>query len=192
MVKALLIAATLVGAGGCIIRASGARDATLPYHPTFEELNEAPPISTAAPRPARTTRAKIVVDGFARAYPLPIGLAYSGTGSSRSVTGLVVDNGSLEHAVASGVGARVVGSDDGEEAHIGGGIVEHAQYRFGGTTYASAMVELRVTRRGTEVYAARYRTMVKGGDRIESQLAANLVDQIGGDDRLFNALEMTP
>ena len=81
---------------------------------------------------------------------------------------------------------------DGNVAHIGGGVVEHAKYRFGGTTYASAMLELRVTRRGTEVYAARYRALVKGGDGIEAQLASNLVDQIGGDDLLFSALEKNP
>ena len=187
MVRALLLAVALMGCG---IRAGGARDATLPYHPTFEELREAPAPKPASPRPPRSTRAKIVVDGFARAYPQPVGLSYNGTGATRGVIGILVADGNLEGAIAAGVGATVVGSDDGAEVHLGGGVVEHAKYRFGGTTYASALLELRVTRRGTEVYAARYRTMVKASYDIEAQLAANLVDQIGGDDRLFNALEM--
>ena len=187
MVKALLVAIALMGCG---IRAGGARDATLPYHPTFEELREAPAPRPASPRPPRTTRAKIVVDGFARGYPQPVGLAYNGTGSLRGVTGILLADGDLEGAIAAGVNASVLGSDDGAEVHLGGGVVEHAKYRFGGITYASALLELRVTRGGTEVYAARYRTMLKASYDIEVALAANLVDQIGGDDRLFHALEM--
>ncbi|MBX3156334.1 MAG: hypothetical protein KF773_10075 [Deltaproteobacteria bacterium] len=193
MVKTLLLVAALAGCG---MRVNGARDATLPYHPTYAELREAPlaPATAAAAAP-RTTRARIVVDGFARAYPQPIGLAYSGDGAMRAVTEVIVADGELEAQLAAGVGARVVGAADGDSAgaaHLGGGVVEHARYRFGGTTYASAMLELRVTRGGTEVYAARYRALVRGGDGLEAQLASNLVDQIGGDDRLFAALEKTP
>ena len=196
MVKHCLLAVVITGCG---IRALGAHDATLPYHPPLDELRSAPdvlaPTQVGAPR---AVNAQVIVDGFAEGYPEPIGLAYNSDGAFRKVIAVEWGDHALASSLADGVRVSLVGGA-GQAVHIAGGVVELAHYRFGSKVYVHAMLELRASRSGFEVYSARYQAQVRGEcaalrDRrcegaAASAVARELVEQIRTDDRLLAAVE---
>lgn len=178
---------------GCGLQSQRARDATLPYHPTLDTLRAAPSKAPAREHKMRTTTAALELEGFARGYPTPIGLTYSGDGGMRAIIGVQSADEPFEHLVGALL-TRQIQSGDGAPATLGGGVVQLAQYQFGDSVYVSTIVEVRAVRDGTEVYAARFTSAAKGGDGnlLRSVVADDIVDQICADDRLFAAMEGAP
>jgi hypothetical protein len=185
----LAIALSLATLAGCAIRTTRARDATLHYHPTLDELKRDAP---AAP-PAAPVAARVHIGAFAAGYPQPIGLAYSNAGAFRKVVGIEWSKGEVEAALRDQLRARFQ-SDEQSPSRLGGGLVSLAVYRFGGSVYASALLEVRLVRHGDEVYAARYRSAARGNERaaLLSTVAAELADQVSGDRALLAALGGAP
>lgn len=185
MVKIILLASALAAAG-CAIRTTRARDATLHYHPTLDELKrETPAASSSAPAPA----ARVQVGRIASGYPQPVGLAYSNAGAFRKIVGIEWGDGRVEAALGARLRERFA-DDATSPARLGGGVVSLAVYRFGGAVYASALLEVRVARHGDEVYAARYRGGARGADRaaLLDGIAEGLADQVARDPALLAAL----
>jgi hypothetical protein len=186
MVRALLVLSLF---SGCVIRSARARDATLPYHPTLDDLRTAP-VSTAAAASAasapRTVAARLTVEPVASGYPQPVGLVYSGDGAFRKVTGVEWGSGELEQALGRNLrGALVDG--DGPPIALRGGIVRLAIYRVGGEVFVDAQLELRALHDGNEIYAARYQAGARGNDRrmLLASVATALTREISRDERLF-------
>lgn len=189
MVRCLVLVLALL-APACVIRTTRARDATLHYHPTLDELRAAPRAEAVAPATPPAVEARVVVEDLASGYPQPIGLAYDGAGAFRKVVGVEWSEGELERALRDGLRVAFPG-DVGAVARLGGGLVSLALYRFGGSVYASALLELRLVRDGTEIYAARYSASARGGDRavLLAAVATGLTNQIKGDPALRAAIE---
>src|SRR5262245_27817100 len=126
MVK-LLVGCCVVGLFGCSLQAERARDATLPYHPTLDTLRAAPATPVAADaKPTRSTTARIEFEGFARAYPFPIGLTYSHDGVTREVVGIETSQSAIEDDLGALLLSRVT-AGEGEPVQLGGGVVQLAQ-----------------------------------------------------------------
>lgn len=179
---------------GCGLQSQRARDATLPYHPTLDTLRSAPSqLPARNGHKTRTTSAQLELEGFARGYPTPIGLTYSGDGGMRAIVGVQSADKPFEDMLGARLTQRVHGGD-GAPLALGGGVVQLAQYRFGGSVYVSTVVEVRAVRDGTEVYAARFTSAAKGGDGnvLRQMVADDVVDQICADDQLFAAMEGAP
>lgn len=189
MVKHLLLVTALL-APACVIRTTRARDATLHYHPTLDELRAAPRAEAVAPAALPAVNLRVDVEEIASGYPQPIGLAYDGAGAFRKVVDVEWSEGELERALRDRLRIAFQGSD-GAAARLGGGLVSLALYRFGGSVYASALLELRLVRDGTEIYAARYGASAKGGDRAQllAAVATGLANQIYGDQALRAAID---
>src|SRR5207244_3999191 len=84
---------TVLGATACVIRTTRARDATLHYHPTLDELRAAPRRAELPPPPRTATAdGNVRVEAFVPAYPQPIGLDYDGAGAGRKVVGVELAN----------------------------------------------------------------------------------------------------
>lgn len=186
MVKIIVLAAVVMS--GCAIRSTRARDATLHYHPTLDELRTAPAVGPMKPLP-RAPLATIALKGVTSAYPQPIGLDYSDDGGFRKLTGVEWSADELEAALSDALPLALAGADSAV-MHARGSIVSVALYRFGETMYARAALELRVSREGAEVYAARYTASLQGPDREQLlvALANRLVNEIAHDDHLAVAL----
>ena len=197
MVNRLVLAAFLVS--GCAIRASSAHDATLPYHPTLDELRTAPPFipangsSTDPAGAAERFPPQIEFLSLTSAYPQPIGLDYNDDGAFRSVVGVEWDAKEFDDALQVALPAEPANGDR-SRLHADGAIVSLAVYRFNTEIYVQAMLELRVARDGAEVYAARYSARLRGTERgsLLVALAQQLVRQILRDGRLSATLTQEP
>jgi hypothetical protein len=178
--RLVLTAALAVSLGGCIVRATRARDATLPYHPTLDELR----VTTRSSAAARSL--PIRIGRIRGSYPQPVGLDYSHDGAFRKVVAVEWSDGAFEAALDRRL--RAWARDDGP-ARLDGGLISLAIYRFGGTVYASALLEARVIAGGDEVYAARYRATGHGPDRaaLLEHLADVLAGEVAGDPGLVAA-----
>ena len=182
MVKLAMIAVLL---SGCYVRATEGRDATLPFHPTLDELREAPAARPdAAPAP-RAVAAQLVFHKIASAYPQPIGLDYDDAGMLRKVTGVQWSNGELEQALTTELPKALV-SGTGAAVHVDGAIVNLAVYRVGSVMYGRALFDLRIARDGNEIFGVRYTASRSGPDRgqLLGALAADLTAQVARDERL--------
>jgi hypothetical protein len=169
---------------GCAIRTTRARDATLHYHPTLDELKAG--ARTAPAQASRPGGGAVQIEAFASGYPQPVGLDYSNGGAFRKVVGVEWSAGELEAALVrhlrDSFGATEVATN-----RLGGGVVSLAVYRFGSTVFASALLEVRLVRNGDEVFASRYRASARGPDRgaLLDAIARDLSNQIAGDHELL-------
>jgi hypothetical protein len=186
MVRPIILAILL---SGCVVRATEARDATLHFHPTLDELRTAPAAQPGAPPAPRAVAARLVFHNIASAYPQPIGLDYDDSSILRKVTGVQWSNGELEHALAGALPEALVGGD-GAVVHVDGAVVNLAIYRVSNAVYGRALFDLRIARDGNEVYAVRYTASRSGSDRDQlfAALAADLTTQVTRDERLASKL----
>lgn len=182
MVKLAMIAVLL---SGCFVRATEGRDATLPFHPTLDELRAAPAARSDATPAARPVAAQLVFHKIASAYPQPIGLDYDDAGMLRKVTGVQWSHGELENALTTALPAALV-SGTGASVHVDGAVVNLAIYRVGSVVYGRALFDLRLARDGNEIFAVRYTASHSGPDRDQllAALAADLTAQVARDERL--------
>jgi len=188
MVKLGAFALSLV-LSGCVLRTTRARDATLHYHPTLDELRARTPQRPSEP----PIEVAVHLGRIASGYPQPVGLAYSSDGAFRKVVGVEWSNGEVETALANELRARLR-VDEQSPSHLGGGLVSLAVYRFGGTVYGSALLEVRLLRAGNEIFGTRYRVRARGHDRSEvlATLASELAEHVSRDPELRTALGGAP
>jgi hypothetical protein len=194
VVNRFVFATLLACVAGCGIRADRARNGPLPYHPNQDQ----PRASSDTGRTPQSTQprrssARLVNAGFARAYPQPVGLSTFNDGAGRKVIGIEWGDGSVEAGLAVVLQQRLVGADEVKltAVHVGGGLVEFAQYRFGDRLYASGRLELRAMREGTEIYAARYATTATGSSsqEVSDAIIDDISNQVLADQLLFGTIE---